>query len=79
MNCLDRPPTFSFCSAPNQITSGTVDENEGLHRSKQSAKYAGDAEGSRKPFTAEKILVAVGTYPARRPDFVFDGTHIIDR
>lgn len=32
-----------------------------------------------KPFTAEKILIACGTRPARRPDFHFDGTHIIDR
>lgn len=37
-----------------------------------------DVEPYSKPFTAEKYLVAVGTMPARRPDFVFDGTHIID-
>lgn len=32
-----------------------------------------------KPFTAEKILIGTGTTPARRPDFDFDGVHIIDR
>jgi NAD(P) transhydrogenase len=37
-----------------------------------------DVEPYTKPFTAEKFLVAVGTMPARRPDFAFDGTHIID-
>ena len=37
-----------------------------------------DVEPYSKPFTAEKFLVAVGTMPARRSDFVFDGTHIID-
>ncbi len=37
-----------------------------------------EVEPYSKPFTAEKFLVAVGTTPARRPDFDFDGTHIID-
>jgi hypothetical protein len=32
-----------------------------------------------KPFYAEKIMIATGTMPARRPDFEFDGEHIIDR
>ena len=57
-----------------------MDEEDWLVRkqNKRGSSLA-DIEGSRKPFTAEKILVAVGTVPARRPDFVFDGTHIIDR
>lgn len=38
-----------------------------------------DVQPYSKPFTAEKILIACGTKPARRPDFLFDGTHIIDR
>lgn len=36
-------------------------------------------EAFSKPFTGEKILIATGTTPARRPDFQFDGVHIIDR
>lgn len=62
-----------------QVSTGRLDDDVGLHRSyvKKPTNYL--EESYRKAFTAEKILIAVGTKPARRPDFVFDGTHIIDR
>lgn len=54
------------------VASASLEEDPSLRNSVPVA------EPFTKPFTADKIMIAVGTTPARRPDFEFDGQHIID-
>jgi len=62
-----------------QVTSVAVEEEERKRKRAVGTAGAGlEVEPFSKPFTTEKALVAVGTTPARRADFDFDGVHIID-
>lgn len=60
----------------DQVTSAALEDD--TTQAPPKATPTSDVEPYSKPFTADKILIAVGTKPARRPDFDFDGTHIID-